>query len=384
MPLYPIAGGNDTEVQFNDAGVFAGDPNLIWDKVEGQFLAGPQTGLQTLSDLSRSYGTHVFTNLNTITAEQDTNNVITALSAICESNRAAGDTFVGFESIVNNTADNASAIAIHANAFSTGAFASSLTGLLLDISAANGTTCTTEYGIHIQIDDTTATVSSAIGLAIENVTAGATNYAITTGAGLISFGDSVKITTRTGTPSKQAAFTSGGTLCEHALAWPIGAVFIAVVSTNPNTLLGYGTWSAIASGRVLVGLDSGDTDFDVVEETGGSKTHTLVTNEIPSHNHTQDSHNHTQDSHNHTQNSHSHVLTELRDATTGSASTNIALSNDASSTLGTKTTASTTATNQATTATNQATTATNQATGGAGAHNNVQPYFVVYMWKRTA
>ena len=60
---------------------------------------------------------------------------------------------------------------------------------------------------------------------------------------------------------------------KQAAAFPVGSVFISVVSTNPATLLGYGTWTALASGRVLIGLDSGDTDFDTVLETGGAKVH---------------------------------------------------------------------------------------------------------------
>jgi hypothetical protein len=56
-------------------------------------------------------------------------------------------------------------------------------------------------------------------------------------------------------------------------AFPVGAVFLAIVATDPATLLGYGTWAAFGAGRMLVGRDSGDTDFDTVEETGGAKTH---------------------------------------------------------------------------------------------------------------
>src|SRR3990172_8254878 len=53
---------------------------------------------------------------------------------------------------------------------------------------------------------------------------------------------------------------------------PVGFVFISVVSTNPATLLGYGTWSLFGAGRTLIGIDSGDPDFDTVEETVGAKT----------------------------------------------------------------------------------------------------------------
>jgi hypothetical protein len=38
-------------------------------------------------------------------------------------------------------------------------------------------------------------------------------------------------------------------------------------------------------GRVVVGLDEGQTEFDTVGETGGAKTHTLVVGEMPSHRH---------------------------------------------------------------------------------------------------
>jgi hypothetical protein len=57
-----------------------------------------------------------------------------------------------------------------------------------------------------------------------------------------------------------------------SVLYPVGSVYInAAVSTNPGTLLGFGTWAAFGAGRVLVGLDAGDVDFDTVEETGGAK-----------------------------------------------------------------------------------------------------------------
>lgn len=57
-----------------------------------------------------------------------------------------------------------------------------------------------------------------------------------------------------------------------ANVWPVGFVLVTTTPTNPGVTLGFGTWSAFGAGRVLVGLDAGDTDFDTVEETGGSKT----------------------------------------------------------------------------------------------------------------
>lgn len=53
---------------------------------------------------------------------------------------------------------------------------------------------------------------------------------------------------------------------------PVGSVYISVTDTDPASTLGYGTWVQFAQGRVLVGVDPTDPDFDVVLKTGGSKT----------------------------------------------------------------------------------------------------------------
>lgn len=60
--------------------------------------------------------------------------------------------------------------------------------------------------------------------------------------------------------------------------YPVGAIYISVDSTSPADLFG-GTWVAFGAGKVLVGLNGSDTDFDTVEETGGHKS-------LASHRHT--------------------------------------------------------------------------------------------------
>jgi hypothetical protein len=163
-------------------------------------------------------------------------------------------------------------------------------------------------------------------------------------------------------------------------AFPIGSIYLAVVSTNPNTLLGYGTWSAIGAGRVLVGLDSGDTDFDTVEETGGAKTkaisahsgtavadhasHTHTYTEVPNHVHVQ----------------------SVNSATTGGLNGyGVDTSTNTSTASGYSTANPTGGVATGTTAGPNAT-LTHTVTQPS-AHtdlNVVQPYFVCYMWKRTA
>jgi hypothetical protein len=122
-----------------------------------------------------------------------------------------------------------------------------------------------------------------------------------------------------------------------ASIYPVGSIYMnATSSTNPATLIGFGTWVAFGAGRVPVGIDSTDTDFDTAEETGGAKTHTLTVDEMPAHTH----------------------------SVPNSGSQNNSF--DSGTTVGNDVTG------------------TSGSTGGGSAHNNLQPYIVVYMWKRTA
>jgi len=66
--------------------------------------------------------------------------------------------------------------------------------------------------------------------------------------------------------------------------YPVGWLLMSAVNTNPATWLGYGTWIYFGTGRVVVGVDTGDADFNTVEKTGGSKTanydHSVVASNI--------------------------------------------------------------------------------------------------------
>jgi hypothetical protein len=88
-----------------------------------------------------------------------------------------------------------------------------------------------------------------------------------------------------GTNTTQIATTAFVEAAKTAIlssVFPVGSIYTnSSVSTNPGTLLGFGTWAAFGAGRVMVGFNAGDPLFDSAEETGGSKDAIVV-----SHTHT--------------------------------------------------------------------------------------------------
>lgn len=134
-------------------------------------------------------------------------------------------------------------------------------------------------------------------------------------------------------------------------AFPIGSIFMAVVSTNPGTLLGYGTWSAWGTGRMPIALDAGNALINTPEETGGSANSVVVSH----------THSVTDPGHLHTATDDRGFATALagqanantntgRNVNTGSSTTGITLSTD----------------------------------GVSGVNANLPPFITCYMWKRTA
>lgn len=140
---------------------------------------------------------------------------------------------------------------------------------------------------------------------------------------------------------------------------PVGSIYInATNSTNPGTLLGFGTWTAFGAGRVPVGFDSGNALFDTAEETGGSADAITV-----SHTHTATV---TDPGHNHTTTGY---VSGFFQYSGGGGSSGIGVPYDSPGTTSTSTTGISVA---------------NSTTGSSGTNANYQPYITVYMWKRTA
>ena len=67
--------------------------------------------------------------------------------------------------------------------------------------------------------------------------------------------------------------------------YPVGTILMSSANTNPASYLKFGTWVAWGSGKVPVGVDTNQTEFNAVEKIGGEKTHVLTIEESAGHTH---------------------------------------------------------------------------------------------------
>lgn len=146
-------------------------------------------------------------------------------------------------------------------------------------------------------------------------------------------------------------------------SYPVGSIYMSVSADNPSTYMGGGTWQRWGKGRVPVGLDEAQAEFDSVEETGGAKTVALTLAEMPAHDH----------------GGLTGTLPPPSNRYFRSNPTFVGLA-----------TGGATATIFGNPAEYEAETMSNPhnhtipSSGSGQAHNNLQPYITCYMWKRTA
>ena len=138
--------------------------------------------------------------------------------------------------------------------------------------------------------------------------------------------------------------TPGGIKSFLDAIYPVGSIYMSVKSTNPGTLFG-GTWVAIAQGRCLIGVGTNkdannESKTFTVRQTGGEYNHKLTVNEMPEHRHDT-----------RTANGWGSLDWGYNFTYTNTAAWN----GDGTINI-----------------------------GGNQSHNNMPPYFGVYMWERTA
>lgn len=130
--------------------------------------------------------------------------------------------------------------------------------------------------------------------------------------------------------------------------YPIGSIYMSTSTANPSTLFG-GVWEAFAQGRTIIGAGISDQTF-TAGQTGGESNHTLTIAEMPTHEH------------------------EISEAQYGQKlSLYPGASNGSNQNGGSNFNAG-----------DPSNYYKARNAGGNGAHNNLPPYIVTYMWQRTA
>ena len=175
--------------------------------------------------------------------------------------------------------------------------------------------------------------------------------------------------------------------------WPVDSIYISVKNVNPGTFFG-GSWVPFATGKTIVGVDTGQGEFNAVEKSGGHKELQNHAHGMNNHVHSLNNHTHTVPNHVHTMRgagNHYHYLGINKDAVQKGTSYNKPNNFESGSTSYKSNTTGNHAhtmnsSGTCTTGGNSGNTGGNSgnttSTGGGNA-GNLQPYITVYMWKRT-
>ena len=164
-------------------------------------------------------------------------------------------------------------------------------------------------------------------------------------------------------------------------AYPVGSIYMSVNETSPVDLFG-GTWEPLEQGRVLIGQGSNYPAGSI----GGEATHVLSLSEMPSHNHggTFSGSGTTSSS-----GSHSHTTTMRISNISGNPNGGYNPAyNDTQhgnyNNNGPYNVGSLSSTGSGSHTHTFSVSGNINSQGSNAAHNNMQPYLAVYMWKRTA
>lgn len=85
-------------------------------------------------------------------------------------------------------------------------------------------------------------------------------------------------------PTDTGDLTNNAGYLKASDIYPVGSIVTFYDTVDHSSFLGL-TWTRFAAGKMVVGYDSSDTDFDTIGNTGGVKTVTLTVDQIPSHRH---------------------------------------------------------------------------------------------------